>query len=121
LILSAGPCTWPTPRPARRASRWALPRPKVLADIPKVAGNPFVSPGERQGSHWVNVERSWRRIRRAAGMPELRRHDLRHSYASIGAAAGLGLPVIGVRGAFRWLAPHFLRLAACGLPTIKAR
>jgi integrase len=68
---------------------------EVLAGIPRVAGNPFVFPGERQGSHWVNVERSWRRIRRAAGFPELRMHDLRHSYAAIGAAAGLGLPVIG--------------------------
>lgn len=68
---------------------------EVLACIPKVAGNPFVFPGERQGSHWVNVERSWRRFRRAMGLPELRLHDLRHSYASVGAAAGLGLPVIG--------------------------
>jgi integrase len=68
---------------------------EVLAGIPRVAGNPFVFPGEREGSHWVNVERSWRRIRRAAGFPELRMHDLRHSYAAIGAAAGLGLPVIG--------------------------
>jgi len=68
---------------------------EVLAGIPRVAGNPFVFPGEREGSHWVNVERSWRRIRSAAGFPELRMHDLRHSYAAIGAAAGLGLPVIG--------------------------
>ena len=68
---------------------------EVLAGIPRVAGNPFVFPGEREGSHWVNVERSWRRIRRAAGFPELRMHDLRHSYAAVGAAAGLGLPVIG--------------------------
>jgi integrase len=68
---------------------------EVLAGLPRVAGNPFVFPGERQGSHWVNVERSWRRIRQAAGFPELRIHDLRHSYASVGAAAGLGLPVIG--------------------------
>jgi hypothetical protein len=68
---------------------------EVLAGIPRVAGNQFVFPGERQGSHWVSVERSWRRIRRAMGLPELRLHDLRHSYASVGAAAGLGLPVIG--------------------------
>ena len=68
---------------------------EVLAGIPKVAGNPFVFPVERQGSHWVNVERSWRRFRRAMGLSELRLHDLRHSYASVGAAAGLGLPVIG--------------------------
>ncbi len=68
---------------------------EILASLARVAGNPYVFPGERPGSHWVNVEHSWRRLRRAAGFPELRIHDLRHSYAAIGAAAGLGLPVIG--------------------------
>ncbi|HVT18823.1 MAG TPA: tyrosine-type recombinase/integrase [Thermoanaerobaculia bacterium] len=68
---------------------------EILAGIPRVAGNPYVFPGEKEGSHWVNVERSWRRLRKAAGLPEVRLHDLRHSYAAVGAAAGLGLPVIG--------------------------
>lgn len=34
-------------------------------------------------------------LRRTAELPELRVHDLRHSYAAVGAAAGWGLPVIG--------------------------
>ena len=31
----------------------------------------------------------------AAGVKGLRIHDLRHSFASIGAGAGLGLPIVG--------------------------
>jgi integrase len=31
----------------------------------------------------------------AASLPGLRIHDLRHSFASVGAGAGLGLPIVG--------------------------
>jgi integrase len=37
----------------------------------------------------------WQRIRLSAGMPELRMHDLRHTFASMGAAGGLSLQLIG--------------------------
>jgi integrase len=38
---------------------------------------------------------AWERVREAAGMPELRLHDLRHTFASMGAAGGLSLQLIG--------------------------
>jgi integrase len=34
-------------------------------------------------------------VRQAAGLADVRLHDLRHSFASVGAAGGLSLPVIG--------------------------
>lgn len=34
-------------------------------------------------------------MRKAAGLSDVRLHDLRHSFASVGAAGGLSLPVIG--------------------------
>jgi integrase len=34
-------------------------------------------------------------IRRRAQLPEVRLHDMRHAYASFGAASGLGLPILG--------------------------
>jgi integrase len=34
-------------------------------------------------------------VRQAAGLEGLRLHDLRHSFASVGAGGGLGLPIIG--------------------------
>jgi integrase len=68
---------------------------RLLATLPRLQDNPFVVPGERQGRHLVNLEKPWRKIREMAQIPDLRLHDLRHSFASVGAGAGLGLPVIG--------------------------
>jgi integrase len=67
----------------------------LLTTLPRLDGNPFVIPGERQGKHLVNLEKPWRKIRHLAQLLDVRLHDLRHSFASIGAGAGLGLPVIG--------------------------
>ena len=68
---------------------------RLLSALPRVEANPFVVPGERKGKHLVNLEKPWRRIRELAQLPDVRLHDLRHSFASIGAGAGLGLPIIG--------------------------
>jgi integrase len=67
----------------------------LLATLPRMDGNPFVITGEREGKHLVNLEKPWRRIRQSAELSDVRLHDLRHSFASVGAGAGLGLPVIG--------------------------
>ena len=74
-----------------------LPPPalRVLAELPRIAGNPHVIVGHRHGAALVNLSKPWRSIRAAAGLPALRIHDLRHAFASIGAGAGLGLPIIG--------------------------
>ena len=68
---------------------------RLLSSLPHLADNPFVVPGERQGRHLVNLEKPWRRIRDLANLPDVRLHDLRHSFASVGAGAGFGLPIIG--------------------------
>ena len=73
----------------------SAPALQLLAELPRIAGNPHVLPGERSGRHLVNVEKTWRRVRHDAGLDDVRLHDLRHSFAAIGAGAGLGLPVIG--------------------------
>jgi integrase len=43
----------------------------------------------------VNVKDSWAVIRRAADLDDVRIHDLRHTFASLGARAGMSLPLIG--------------------------
>jgi integrase len=68
----------------------------VLADLPRIEGNPHVFPGKKEGQPRDGLDRPWSVIRKkAAGLDELRIHDLRHSFASIGAGASLGLPIIG--------------------------
>lgn len=43
----------------------------------------------------VNLKDPWGIIRKAAGLPDVRPHDLRHSFASVMVAGGASLPVIG--------------------------
>jgi len=46
---------------------------------------------ERRGS----IEGAWNNIRKAAQLPGVRLHDLRHSFASLCASDGVSLPTIG--------------------------
>ena len=72
-----------------------LPAIELLRDLPRIEENPFVIHGQKDGSPLVNLQKPWRRIRARAGLDDVRLHDLRHSFASVGAGAGLSLPVIG--------------------------
>ena len=67
---------------------------KVLAALPRVAGNPHVIPGARPGARLSGIFEPWRRVRTRAGLDDVRIHDLRHSYASRALALGESLPVI---------------------------
>jgi integrase len=56
----------------------------------------WVFPGDRRGEHLAALWHVWHFVRKQAGLEKSARiYDLRHSHASIGAAAGLSLPVIG--------------------------
>ncbi len=68
---------------------------EVLRDLPRQADNPFVICGAVPGAHLVNLQKPWRRIRKAALLPDVRIHDLRHSYASVAVSGGMSLPLIG--------------------------
>jgi integrase len=67
----------------------------LLRRIPHIEGNPYVLIGKKAGAPIVNLQKPWRRIRAAAGLDDVRIHDLRHSFASVAASAGMSLPVIG--------------------------
>ncbi len=43
----------------------------------------------------ADLNRPWRAVRHRAGLDDMRLHDLRHTFASIGAGASLGLPMVG--------------------------
>jgi len=73
-----------------------LPAPAldVLSNLVRVAGNPYIIAGERD-RYLVNVWKQWAELRQLAELNDTRLHDLRHSFASIGAAGGLSLKIIG--------------------------
>jgi integrase len=67
----------------------------VLASLVRIEGNPYVFPGDNEGKPRADLNKPWRAVRRAANLDRVRIHDLRHSFASFGAGASLGLPIIG--------------------------
>ncbi|CAK7255595.1 MULTISPECIES: site-specific integrase [unclassified Shinella] len=69
----------------------------VLKEMPRVgiyvvAG---ASAGEEDEKPRADLKKPWSAVTKRAGLDGLRIHDLRHSFASVGAWSGLGLPVIG--------------------------
>jgi integrase len=65
----------------------------ILQVLPRIDGNPYVIAGEH-GTHLQSLDKVWRAVRAAAGIPDCRLHDLRHSHASIGVSGGASLPII---------------------------
>lgn len=67
----------------------------VLASLPRIEGNPHIIAGAKDGAPRADLKKPWAAVKRAAGLEGVRLHDLRHSFASFGAGASLGLPIIG--------------------------
>jgi integrase len=68
---------------------------EVLHNLPREDDNPYVIPGQKDGQPKSDLNGPWKRVCDAAGLAGVRLHDLRHSYASIGAGASMGLPIVG--------------------------
>ncbi|MCF3947352.1 site-specific integrase [Acidiphilium iwatense] len=67
----------------------------VFKAIPRIEGNPYVITGQVKGQHLTDMQRPWRRLRKRAGLPDVRIHDLRHSFASDALQLGEDLTMIG--------------------------
>ena len=68
---------------------------EMLEQMPRFSGNPYVIPGDKEGSHLVNISKAWNRVRARAELKDVRLHDLRRSVGSWLAMSGHSLPVIG--------------------------
>ena len=68
-----------------------LRRLRETAEIDAV----FVFPGTGRSGHRAELKKAWAKLRKTATLGDARIHDLRHTYASVLASAGLSLPIIG--------------------------
>ena len=68
---------------------------QVLRQVPRDADNPYIFPGRVDGQHLVNIDKAWRRIRKAAKIEDVRLHDLRRTVGSWLAQSGNSLHLIG--------------------------
>lgn len=71
------------------------PALEILKTLPQKDGNPYVIVGRVEGEHLINIQKPWRRVRKAAELEDVRLHDLRHSFASFAVGAGIPLALIG--------------------------
>lgn len=68
---------------------------EILIQCPRIEGSLYVFPALSGGRHYQGLDKIWILIRKKAGLSDVRLHDLRHTFASFGAAGGLSLPLIG--------------------------
>ena len=74
-----------------------LPAPAltVLKSLPKQKDNPYFICGKKPGSHLVNIQRPWRRIRKAAKLEHVRLNDCRHNFGGGIVDSGYSLRMVG--------------------------
>ncbi|AMN42105.1 site-specific integrase [Rhodoplanes sp. Z2-YC6860] len=67
---------------------------ELLRSIPRLDLNPYILPSPLTGEPSPSLFFPWQRIRTRAGLPDLRLHDLRHSFASFLVNKGVSLYVV---------------------------
>lgn len=79
----------------RKAIRLGAAALELINKLPRAA-SPYVFPDPRDPQLPIrNLDWAWVGFRKSAGLDDVRIHDLRHSFASIGLAGGQALPLIG--------------------------
>lgn len=67
---------------------------RVTRGVIRQENNEYMFCGNVQGQPIVNLQKSWRRVRIKAGLPDVRIHDLRHTFASQALMNGTPLAII---------------------------
>ncbi len=80
----------------------AKPARDILREYPREPGSEYVFAANKDRLSTKGADRPyvgtpgiWLKIRKRAGITDVRLHDLRHTFASMAAAKGLSLPMIG--------------------------
>lgn len=63
----------------------------LLRNLNRVENNPYIFVGSKPGTCLVTLQDAWNKIRRLAGLEDVRIHDLRHTFASLAIKQGVDL------------------------------
>jgi integrase len=93
--LDAGTWTKPSAHTKQKKNHTVPLSPAAISVLRTMTmDSEFLFPGRYRG-HRENLKGTYAKIRKEACIPDVRMHDLRHSFASYGASLGLSLPMIG--------------------------
>jgi integrase len=92
---SRGIARLPDSKTGRRNLLLPTPAIDLLISLPTRASQGYALPGTRLDSHFVGIQKPWQRLRKLAGLEDVRLHDLRHAFASIAVSAGDSLYTVG--------------------------
>jgi integrase len=93
IDLDRGVLALPDSKTGKKVVLLTAPALAVLAAVPRCSE--YVIAGLDPERPRSDLSKPWRAIVKHAGLDGLRLHDLRHSFASVGVTANLGLPIIG--------------------------
>ena len=93
IDFDRGTARLPDSKSGAKTLQLGAPALAVLASLER--RTEFVLPGRHDVGHVVDLNGVWRRIRDRAELDDVRLHDLRHTYASVGAGSGNSLVVLG--------------------------
>ena len=93
--LERGELRLPDSKSGARIVHLGDPAIDVARNLERIHDGPWVISGPNASKPLRDVYHQWNRIRKRAGIPDVRIHDLRHSYASGGLLVGEGLTMIG--------------------------
>ena len=97
--LERGILLLPDSKTGKKTVTLNAPSMEILVNLKAKADresfNDYVFYGARPDVPRSDLKKPWAAVTKLAVLEELRIHDLRHSFASVGAGAGLGLPIVG--------------------------
>ena len=95
--LERGLLLLPDSKTGKKTVVLGAPALAILKDLPRIGRYVIAgeTAGEKDEKPRSDLKRPWTLLQRAAQLEGVRLHDLRHTFASIGAGRGLGLPIVG--------------------------
>lgn len=85
----------PDSKTGRKNLLLSTPALNLLMSLPTNAAHGYALPGMRVDSHFIGIQKPWQRLRKRAGLEDVRLHDLRHAFASVAVSAGDSLYTVG--------------------------
>jgi len=93
--LERGLLLLPDSKTGRKTVVLNAPARQVLADMREISAGEYVILGDDPKKPRADLQKPWDLVKHHAKLEGVRLHDLRHTHASVGAGAGLGLQIIG--------------------------